>query len=123
VSEEKFSECGEGGKKRCKCRISGVRKKMKERFRKKKSKCLQWNLRLKLRKKNQGFLFTGFVPTGWAPCCETWLKFEIEGLRYRKILKIVKKKMFGSWVTPLVGRHVVNESKVECYVVSELEVS
>ena len=24
--------------------------------------------------KNQGFLFTGFVPTGWAPCCETWLK-------------------------------------------------
>ena len=25
-------------------------------------------------KKNQGFLFTGFVPTGWAPCCETWLK-------------------------------------------------
>ena len=21
-------------------------------------------------KKNQGFLFTGFVPTGWAPCCE-----------------------------------------------------
>ncbi len=22
------------------------------------------------KKKNQGFLFTGFVPTGWAPCCE-----------------------------------------------------
>ena len=20
------------------------------------------------KKKNQGFLFTGFVPTGWAPC-------------------------------------------------------
>jgi hypothetical protein len=19
---------------------------------------------------SQGFLFTGFVPTGWAPCCE-----------------------------------------------------
>ncbi len=30
------------------------------------------------RKKNQGFLFTGFVPTGWAPCCKTWLKFEIK---------------------------------------------
>jgi hypothetical protein len=27
VSEEKFSKCEEG-KKRCKCRISGVRKKM-----------------------------------------------------------------------------------------------
>ena len=24
----------------------------------------------------------------------------------------VKEKMFGSWVTPLVGRHVVNEPKV-----------
>jgi hypothetical protein len=24
------------------------------------------------------FLFTGFVPTGWAPCCETWQKFESE---------------------------------------------
>ena len=27
------------GRKKCKCGISGVRKKMKERFRKKKSKC------------------------------------------------------------------------------------
>ncbi len=22
------------------------------------------------KKRNQGFLFNGFVPTGWAPCCE-----------------------------------------------------
>ncbi len=30
------------------------------------------------------FLFTGFVPTSWAPCCETWLEFEIKALHYRK---------------------------------------
>jgi len=24
----------------------------------------------------------------------------------------IEKEMFGSWVTPLVGRHVVNEPKV-----------
>ncbi len=43
---------------------------------------------------------------------------------------IVKRKCFANhkekfWVlvTPLVGRHVVNESKVGCYVVNELEVS
>ncbi len=27
---------------------------------------------------NQGFLFTGFVPTGWAPCCErtkSWVPY------------------------------------------------
>jgi len=37
VSEEKFSKCEEkrGGKKKYKCGISGVRKKMKGRFRKK----------------------------------------------------------------------------------------
>ncbi len=35
-------------------------------------------LRLLREKKNQGFLFTGFVPTSWALCCKTWLKFEIK---------------------------------------------
>ena len=30
--------------------------------------------------------------------------------------------MFGSWVTPLVGRHVVNESKVGCHVVNESKI-
>jgi len=49
----------------------------------------------------------------WAPCCETWLKFEIKGFRCSE------KKMFGSWVTPLVGRHVVNEPKVGCYDVNK----
>ncbi len=58
-------------------------------------------------------------PVSWAPCCETWLKFEVKALRYRKE-KVKVKKMFGSWVTPLVGRHVVNETKVGCYVVNEL---
>ncbi len=31
---------------------------------------LKLKLRLQRKFKNQGFLFTGFVPTGWAPCCE-----------------------------------------------------
>jgi hypothetical protein len=35
-----------------------------------------------------------------------WLKFEIKAFRCRK-QKLRLKKMFGSWVTPLVGRHVV----------------
>ncbi len=48
----------------------------------------------------------------WVPFCERWLKFEIEGLRCREKKKIFRKKMFGLWVTPLVGRHVVNEPKV-----------
>jgi hypothetical protein len=43
----------------------------------------------------------------WAPCCKTWLKFEIKAFRCRKKLKL--KKMFRSWMSPLVGRHVVNE--------------
>ncbi len=42
-----------------------------------------------------------------APCCETWRK-----KMKLKIFVAVRKKMFGSWVTPLVGRHVVNETKV-----------
>ncbi len=57
----------------------------------------------------------------WAPCCKTWLKFEVEILRCRKILNLWEK-MFGSWVTPLVGRHVVNEPKVGYHVVNELEI-
>jgi len=58
VSEErkKFSKCGEGEKKKCKCRISGVRKK-KEIERKKNSE-----------KKSKFFFgenFAKFVFTGW----------------------------------------------------------
>ncbi len=55
-------------------------------------------------------------PVSWAPCCETWLK-EKSGV---KDFHRSGKKMFGSWVTLLVGRHVVNESKVGCYVVNKL---
>ncbi len=40
-----------------------------------------------------------------APCCETWLEFGFEVLRCKKKMK---KEIFGSLVTPLVGRHVVN---------------
>ncbi len=123
VRRKIFKVWGRG--KKCKCRISGVRKKkwkLKEKFRKKKSKCLRWKLKLKLRKKekkkiigrnvdwevqshglilkdkiavaerkkNQGFIFTGFVPTGWAPCCETWLKFEVKDFHCSKKLKLKK---------------------------------
>ncbi len=35
----------------------------------------------------------------WALCCETWANCKLK----------LREKMFGSWVTPLVGRHVVNE--------------
>ncbi len=44
----------------------------------------------------------------WAPCCKTWLKWKVKILRCRKKKEMkLRKKMFGSWVTPLVGRHVV----------------
>ena len=38
-------------------------------------------------------------------------------------LKLKLRKVFGSWITPLVGRHVVNEPKVGCHVVNELKVT
>ena len=60
----------------------------------------------------------------WAPCYETWLKFEIAGVKVaiaKKILKIRDFYLLGSY--PLVGRHVVNASKVKCHVVNELEKS
>ena len=58
-----------------------------------------------------------------APCCETWLKFEVKvRLRREKREKKIRDfYLLGSY--PLVGRHVVNEMKVGCYVVNELEVS
>jgi hypothetical protein len=60
----------------------------------------------------------------WAPCCETWLKFEIGiTVRKRNVLRITKKS-FWVWVTLLVGRHVVNDSgiasNVGCHVVNKL---
>jgi hypothetical protein len=95
---------------------------MKEKFRKK-SKCFGWkillsscslvglyvNLQVKVTGKKRKFseYFSGgglcLTHVG-APCCETWLKFEVKDFRCSE------KKMFGSWVTPLVGRHVVNET-------------
>ncbi len=53
-----------------------------------------------------------------APCCESWLKFEIEALRCGKKLEL-KKKCSGRGC-PLVGRHVVNEPKVGCHFVNKL---
>ncbi len=48
----------------------------------------------------------------WAPCCETWLIFEIETLRcWEKFFFFffLNVRVVG---VPLVGRHVVNELKV-----------
>ncbi len=58
-----------------------------------------------------------------APCCETWLEFEIAGVKVAiaKKIKVRDFYLLGSY--PLVGRHVVNETKVGCFVVNELEVS
>ncbi len=57
----------------------------------------------------------------WAPCCETWLKEKVRKLKFCVAEKKLKlKKMFGSWVSPLVGRHVVNELKVGYYDVNKL---
>ena len=71
MSEEKKFQSVKRGKKKCKCRILGVRKKNERKVPEKKSKCLQMEIKVEVeKKKNQGFLFTGFVPTGWAPCCE-----------------------------------------------------
>ncbi len=52
----------------------------------------------------------------WAPCCKTWLKFEIKAFRCRKKLKLKNVRVVD---VPLVGRHVVNEPKVGCQVVTE----
>ncbi len=50
-------------------------------------------------------------------------KIEVKVLHCREE-KVKVKKMFGSWVTPLVGRHVVNDSKIAdnvgCHVVNKL---
>ncbi len=140
MSEEKFSKCEEGGKKKkkCKCRISDVRKKrkwkLKEKFRKKKVKILLSSCSLVGRK---GFRCSGGekvkvkknvwvvgYPVSWVPCCETWLKFEIEALRCKKKVKIKKKivRVVGCALHTL-GRHVVNEPKVGCHCYNELEIS
>ena len=62
MSEKKISKCEEGEEKKCKCRISGVRKKNERKVPEKKSKCLQWKLRLKLRKKIRDFYSLGLYP-------------------------------------------------------------
>ncbi len=59
----------------------------------------------------------------WASCCETWLEFEITGVKVAiaKKIKVRDFYLLGSY--PLVGRHVVNEPKVGCFVVNEPGVS
>ncbi len=46
----------------------------------------------------------------WAPCCETWLKFESKFASVEKKNEIKDFYLLGS--NPLVGRHVVNETKI-----------
>jgi hypothetical protein len=82
--------------------------------------CLR-KIKLKLMLETKMIAGVGLEPNHVrTPCCEPWLKFEVKDFRCSKKLKL--KKMFGSWVTPLVGRHVVNEPKVGCYVMNELEI-
>ncbi len=49
-------------------------------------------------------------PVSWAPCYETWLKFESKFASVEKKNEIRDFYLLGS--NPLVGRHVVNESKI-----------
>ncbi len=112
MSEEKFSKCGEG--KKCKCKISGVRKKkeLKEKFgRKKNQSIFGWKFKVKD--------FAKFVFTSWALCCKTWLKLKNWNFTLQERVKVKGKK--NVWVVdvPLVGRHVVNESKVGFHVVND----
>ncbi len=94
MSEEKFSKCEEGEK--CKCKISGVRKKMEIERKvpgKKMMKIFKvffgWFLKLKLRFAEKGkvkitvgnkvIAGVGLEPNPvWAPCCKTWLKEKSE---------------------------------------------
>ncbi len=71
--------------------------------------------------KIRDFCLLGSYPLVGLHVVKHGLKFEVETLRYWKNFK-VKKKVFGSWITPLVGRHVVNEPKVGCHVVSESKI-
>jgi len=61
--------------------------------------------------------FTEKGKFGWASCCKTWLREKkMEGEFAIAERERIEKEMFGLWVTPLVGRHVVNDSKIGCNV-------
>ncbi len=94
MSEEKFSKCEEGGGGKCKCRISGVRKKNERKVPEKKIKVfwveillspcslvgLYVTLQVKVTgKKSKYFSGGGLCLTHvGAPCCKTWLKEKSE---------------------------------------------
>ncbi len=124
MSEEKFSKCEEGGEK-CKCRISGVRKKNERKVPEKKSKCFGWkfllsscslvglyvNLQVKVTRKKISEYFSG-------ECLKLKLrlqrKFKIRDFYLLGSYPLVGVKGFrcseeNVWVVsvPLVGRHVV----------------
>jgi hypothetical protein len=59
------------------------------------------------------FVGLGFVPKHvWAPCCGCPIKMKIWEEKKFCCKIFERKKMFGSRVTLLVGRHVVNELNV-----------
>jgi hypothetical protein len=99
------------GRKKCKCRISGVRKKKKLREKKgsscwgKKSKCFWVKIKVKV-------FFAKFVFTSWALCCGTWVKFEkFEVTGKRKLMRIFKV-FFGSGLClHKFGRYIVKHGK------------
>ncbi len=53
--------------------------------------------------------------------------FKVKEVKFEFIMKkkcfVNHEEKFWVWVTPLVGRHVVNEPKVGYHVVNELEIS
>ncbi len=147
MSEEKFSKCGEGEK--CKCRISGVRKKngnWKKSSGKKNQNVFDGNLKWKILLSSCSLVglyvclqvkVTGKKMLKIFKVCSGWVfevkfaiclgnlklkKWNLNLLWKRNVLQISKKSLWV-WVTPLVGRHVVNEPKVGCHVVNELEIS
>ncbi len=104
MSEEKFSKCGEGEK--CKCRISGVREKMKiERKAPEKrsilgenfllSSCSLVNLQVKVMGEND----ENFQSIFWVGSLKLKLQFAEKGKVKEKLLEVVD--------VSLVGRHVV----------------
>ncbi len=106
MSEEKFSKC-EKGEKCFKCRISGVRekkKKLKEKFRREKKKWVEillsscslvglFMLILQVKVTEKKWKFSKYFSVKYLK-----LKIFVAGK------KVKVKKMFGSWVTLLVGR-------------------
>ncbi len=55
-----------------------------------------WKVKVKIAVGDKMIAGVGLEPNHvWAPCCKTWLKFEIKAFRCKKKLKLRKKKCWG----------------------------